>query len=149
MPSRPSARAVGPPPPQLYAKFVRVGLVRAGIRPRTEYAEVRLGLVACDLERPWKRLVQGPARPQGEGGVAEKISHRQAVADSLDPAIQDIDQGREELRLAGCEAVDELGQKRAADDDLAPRLSLSPVDRPQRLKPFDARLQHRQAFGVV
>ena len=52
-------------------------------------------------------------------------------------------------RVARARGVDQLGQQRAADDDLAPCLALAAVDRPERLEPLDPGLQDGEPFGVV
>src|SRR6202000_2800489 len=63
--------------------------------------------------------------------------------------IQDVEEGAEHLRIASGHRIDYLGEQRPADDDLAPCLTLATVDGPQRLEPFDARLEHAEPLGVV
>ena len=42
-----------------------------------------------------------------------------------------------------------LGQQGAANDDFATCFASAFVDRPERFKPFDARLQHVETLGVI
>ncbi|ODT57827.1 MAG: hypothetical protein ABS77_11985 [Phenylobacterium sp. SCN 69-14] len=94
-------------------------------------------------------LIQVAARAQGQGHIAQEFAHRQAVADALDTAIQDVDQAGQQLVVSSKAGVSGFRQQGAADDDFAARFAPALVDRPQGFEPLDAGFQDVEALGVV
>lgn len=89
------------------------------------------------------------ARAQGKGRVTQKISDRQAVTGHLDAPVEYVEQGGQKRMIPRRCGVDQLCQKGAADDDLAPGFPFATVDRPQGFEPFDPSLENGEPFGVV
>ena len=89
------------------------------------------------------------AGPQGEGRVAQKFAHGEAVANGIDTPVEHVQHGGDQGLIVGVGGVDEFGEQGAADDDLASGLAFATVDRPERFKAFDPGFQDGKPLGVV